>query len=340
MSDGRGPHRPLVQADVQAQQLLSTADAVVVSCPRYVIEVRVLDETGAPLPAVPVAVLDEGGRAVRSKTDSAGLARFRGLVDKPYTYSLYSLAAESWEQIEAMALAPGTASADEPPWSIGGSGGAPADHTVGQDECVTRLADRFGFTPSALWNANADLASERASMNILAPGDRLTIPTRTPRAEPAAVAHRYTAKRLGAMTWLRIRFLDVNGDPRGDVPYLLSLERQCGRPVADIADRTTIEGFVMQRIPADASTARVTLDDESGEPEDYLFHLSRLDPVTVPRGVQARLNNLGYGCGAEDGEIGPATRRAIACFQQDQRLTPTGEADAATVASLVALHGS
>jgi hypothetical protein len=339
MSDPVDPHHTLVQADSHASQLPSTSDSVVLPCQRYVIEVRVLDEAGAPLAAIPVAVLDETGRALRSKTDSAGLARFIGLVDKPYTYSLYSLAADSWEQVEVSPLEPGTAFSDEPAWSVDGAAGPPAIHTVRQDECVTKLADRFGFTPSTIWNANADLASARASMNILAPDDRLTIPMRTPRVEPALVAHRYTVKRLEAMTWLRIRFLDVNGNARSEVPYLLSIERQCERPFADIAERTTSEGFVIQRIPADTSTARITLDGDE-EQEIYLVHLSRLDPASVPRGIQARLNNLGYGCGEEDGEFGPATRRAIRYFQQDQLLTPSGEADAATVAFLVRLHGS
>jgi hypothetical protein len=352
MKGAPSSHAALASAEARAEQLPSTPAAVVLPCqPRYSLEVRVLDEAHAPLAAIPVALLDEGGRVIRSKSDSAGFVRFRGLVDQSYQYTLPSLAGESWTQMEVSPLEDPVSSGDAP-WTGGGAAAAAEDtYTVQQDECVTKLADRFGLTPSVLWAANDSLARERTSMNILAPDDALVIPQRTPKLQSASVKWRYTVVRLEAMTRLRIRFLDQDGEPRPELPYLLSVERRYDRPVADIADKTTKDGFVIQRIPADTTIARITLDtsDEEWETrllraehdrEEYVFHVSRLDPIDVPRGVQARLNNLGYRCGDEDGEVGPDTRRAIAYFQREQRLTATGELDAETAALLVQLHRS
>lgn len=40
--------------------------------------------------------------------------------------------------------------------------------------------------------------------------------------------------------------------------------------------------------------------------------------------IQLLLNTLGYYPGKADGSVGPATREAIAKFQRDQKLMPTG----------------
>ncbi|MGO4781865.1 peptidoglycan-binding protein, partial [Lysobacter sp. 2RAB21] len=55
-------------------------------------------------------------------------------------------------------------------------------------------------------------------------------------------------------------------------------------------------------------------------------------------GLQHRLNNLGFDCGGEDGDIGDATRDALLRFQRAQGLAESGEADEDTRARLDALH--
>lgn len=52
-----------------------------------------------------------------------------------------------------------------------------------------------------------------------------------------------------------------------------------------------------------------------------------VDSDTV-RWIQARLNELGYDAGPVDGKPGPATRRAIEAYQQDQGLERDGRATA------------
>ena len=54
----------------------------------------------------------------------------------------------------------------------------------------------------------------------------------------------------------------------------------------------------------------------------------------VVRRAQARLNALGYGAGAADGIYGELARRAVAWFQQENRLEPNGVLGEATRAAL------
>ncbi len=49
------------------------------------------------------------------------------------------------------------------------------------------------------------------------------------------------------------------------------------------------------------------------------------------REAQQRLNELGYGVGAPDGNAGPRTTSALRNFQRDNGLTPTGRLDAPTM---------
>jgi localization factor PodJL len=54
------------------------------------------------------------------------------------------------------------------------------------------------------------------------------------------------------------------------------------------------------------------------------------------RNVQALLNKAGYDAGMADGLIGNKTRQAIAAFQEDHGLQPTGRIDEGMVRALLA----
>ena len=65
-----------------------------------------------------------------------------------------------------------------------------------------------------------------------------------------------------------------------------------------------------------------------------------LPPVEHLRGVQARLNNLGYGAGPVDGIYGPKSKRAVTSFQKDYSLKVDGIPGPKTQGGLVDAHGS
>jgi hypothetical protein len=65
-----------------------------------------------------------------------------------------------------------------------------------------------------------------------------------------------------------------------------------------------------------------------------IYTYGNLLPDQVIINVQRALQQLGYDTGGLTGSIGPATRAAIAAYQQDVGLYATGGIDAPTVASL------
>ncbi len=111
-------------------------------------------------------------------------------------------------------------------------------------------------------------------------------------------------------------------------------------------DGTELEGRLEEGgrlhalVPPAATSARVLVGDaaDPADVDEYDVELGALAPAREPRGLQQRLNNLGYGCGLEDGELGPVTRAALARFQRKLGLDPTGEPDDATLARLVEAH--
>jgi hypothetical protein len=64
-----------------------------------------------------------------------------------------------------------------------------------------------------------------------------------------------------------------------------------------------------------------------------------MDPLEEITGVCKRLRNLGFDCPTEETALTPQIREALAKFQRQEKLQPTGEADEKTRARLKELHG-
>lgn len=205
---------------------------------------------------------------------------------------------------------------------------------MGPGECVASIAFQYGFYPDTIWNReeNAPLRQTRENPNVLLAGDLLFIPEKTRGSVTVATGARHVFRRRGVPEIYRTRFLTWDGKPRAGLAYTFLVggaERQ-GTLDAD--------GAMQEWIPPAADRAVILLAD--GETvERYEVLLGHLDPLTELRGVQARLNSLGYTCGAPDGTLTAATTAALRAFQRDQSLEVTGEADAATVAKLRDAYG-
>ena len=77
--------------------------------------------------------------------------------------------------------------------------------------------------------------------------------------------------------------------------------------------------------------------DPAYEYYDYdgpIYTYGNLLPDQVIVNVQRALQQLGYYAGGLTGSLGPASRQALANYQQDAGLDPTGAIDAATVEAL------
>jgi N-acetylmuramoyl-L-alanine amidase len=67
--------------------------------------------------------------------------------------------------------------------------------------------------------------------------------------------------------------------------------------------------------------------------------LGALSPVASAKGVQQRLQNLGFDCGPIDGIVGPRTRAAVRNFQAKFGLPPDGILGPQTRTLLKEKHG-
>jgi hypothetical protein len=303
------------------------------------VEVLVVGDDSLPIEGVAVA-LRSGTKGLRGKTLTTGICRFGGVAAGAYEISLYMTDAGAWEVESSEALEPRGGEPEAAWQDPHGIEPAPeTTHTVVGGECVAQLAYRFGLPIDTIrdLSANAGVKTSRGSMHVLAPGDPLTIPAIALQWAAAESGNRYRIHRKGVPEVLRVRLLDEDEQPRPGVPYLAHVETDDERVLEDQEGTTDDEGFVAVAIPPNAIRAEVSIGS-GGDVQRYELRLGELDPVETLRGVQQRLNNLGYPCGAEDGTLSEATAAALEAFQADYGLVVSGLGDEPTQQLLASLH--
>lgn len=330
-------HARLAAAEQVASQ--SPADAapgnLTVPCPlreAHTIEVRVIGSDDAPLENVTLVLEKSESEVLIAKTDADGLACFRGLAMGKYQLHPRELDHEAWELKSSEKLPPERDRCDTNATWQAPSGPATREaitHVVQAGECISTLAYRHGHLPETLWNTeeNAALKELRGDKNILNPGDSVVIPAPRRGTEGVDAGNAYLLRGKGFTETLRVRFLDAEGKPRVNLTYVVSLESDVG--TEERAGATNSEGFLVEPASAAVHTLKVTFGS-GAERETYAFQVARLAPLDTLAGAQARLCHLGYGCGEEDGVLGPWTRRALRDFQRDHDLPVTCELDDAT----------
>jgi len=215
------------------------------------------------------------------------------------------------------------------PGATGTAGSGP--RIAEQGECLESIAAGTGFFWKTLWEApeNKELRDKRQEPTALLPGDGVFIPELRIKHEsrPTEKRHRFTRKGIPAR--LRVVLRDADGNPRAGVDY---------RVVIDGVEQTGAtdgDGVVDVPLPPHAQEGVLHV----GEGEEYQLSLRQLDPATEPTGLQARLRNLGYYFGPIDGILGSLSRTALAAFQRDHGLNPTGKIDAESIDKLKEVHG-
>lgn len=214
----------------------------------------------------------------------------------------------------------------------------PITHTVEEGDCVSSLASDFGLLRETIWNhpQNQALKNLRKDPNILLPGDLVFIPDVSPKelSVPSDEAHVFKTKCQREI--LRIVIEDEEGNPRAGAKYSLEF--------GNVVKKGTLgsDGLMSITISAKAKEASLTVGDAKDEHgiQEYRLFLGHLDPISDLRGVQQRLNNLGFDCGPVDGMMGPLTQAALARFQDYMNIEPTGELDDQTRSALQADHKS
>ncbi|MBL4684770.1 MAG: peptidoglycan-binding protein [Nannocystaceae bacterium] len=123
------------------------------------------------------------------------------------------------------------------------------------------------------------------------------------------------------------------GIPRGHDPVTWRLDG--GQSTEGHLDA---RGWLRVSAPMQALRLVVVLFPDTDFSEAHTFVLAHLDPSVQARGLQQRLNNIGFCCGAEDGDAAEHTAAALKAFQTAHGLPPTGEPDAVTLALLGRCH--
>lgn len=94
-----------------------------------------------------------------------------------------------------------------------------------------------------------------------------------------------------------------------------------------VSGNTSGDGMIEAEIPADVQEAKLLVwlrDDDEKASYSTTIQFEQLEPENDPKGIQKRLQGLGFYNGPVDGELGPMTRNAIKNFQKKNNLPTTG----------------
>jgi hypothetical protein len=236
------------------------------------------------------------------------------------------------------------------------------DYIVKQGDCMSSVAYEHGFYWKTLWNAgeNESLKSKRKDPNALLAGDVIHIRDLVQKKEPGATAKRHKFRLKGVPTRLRLRLLrppydspppaekrlvsmgayhigasrpaKVSRDPEALAPYYLEIDGKV------LTGRTNGDGRINVPILPNAKTARLIVHRGTPQERIYQLRLGGPDPSDTITGVRKRLCNLGYLC-SPTGRADAQMRAALAAFQKDEGMHPTGEPNGPTQQRLRSRHG-
>jgi hypothetical protein len=219
----------------------------------------------------------------------------------------------------------------------------PATHVVKPGEWLGSIAVLYGFgDPDKIWQHanNSSLRERRADPRQLVAGDSLFIPAPEPAELRCATGRRHRLQANVPAADVNVELLDAQRRPIEDQRFSLTFGG------IDGAERTllgtTSGGTVEASLPASCASAILELHEMGARYELLLGHLDPVDDEDVVTGAQARLNNLGFGSGAVDGDAGPTTTEAVRAFQSKVmgRKNADGALDAETRQRLADEHGS
>lgn len=206
-------------------------------------------------------------------------------------------------------------------------------HRVEQGETIAHIAYAHAVTMQAILDApeNRELLSRR-NMNILFEGDEVFVPDEPAKQIGVQTGRSHLFVYQPRLIPVRVQFL------RGGVARAHeAIDWQVAGGEL-VEDRLDAQGWLRAAVPLDASELEVVLHPGTDYEERKTLRLAHLDPTDEVRGIQQRLNNLGFGCGAEDGDAADKTRAALVAYQRAHGLDASGEIDESTRAHLGGKH--
>jgi N-acetylmuramoyl-L-alanine amidase len=194
------------------------------------------------------------------------------------------------------------------------------DYQIQPGDCISSIAERFGFVWQTLWNANPELKKLRKNPNVLLPGDTVKIPDKVIKQEACNTdqSHKFVKKGTPAKFVLILERFNI---PLANRRYILEIDGKLYDGKTDAIGRLEVS------IDPAARTGQLRMPDDGLE---CALELGNLDPVEEMIGVQQRLQNLGFYSGPLDGAMNEEMADALIAFQSSVNLEPTGELDDST----------
>jgi hypothetical protein len=137
-------------------------------------------------------------------------------------------------------------------------------------------------------------------------------------------------EKLVELSSLILRIRDAEEQPIANAAYRLIVGD------AEFTGVTTETGGIVHRVPKDSTTGELILAQGT-----ILLTIQDVAPLTADKGIQTRLDNLGFVAGPPtDGQIDDPLRLALLQFQNRNGLETTGKIDQNTRQKLEEQHGS
>ena len=209
------------------------------------------------------------------------------------------------------------------------SSGEPKPHIVKQGEYLAKLAFVHGFDADKVWNdgKNAELKEKRPDPNVLAPGDVIHFPDAKKEGEPISKGTTNSYSVNVPKVKVELLFRDGDQPLAGEECAVEGL----GAPGPDLPTSTDGGGKLALEVPVTTRELFVRFPQREGMM--LHFFVGDVDPVEEEAGVTTRLLNLGYlppYFDDDPDQQAECVKKAVAAFQAENGLDPTGELDEAT----------
>ena len=224
-------------------------------------------------------------------------------------------------------------------------------YKVKQGDTISAIAKKNKVPAKKILDKNAKTLEARESGDILLTGDELDIPAPEEKDESLkleATNRFYIDQEHGE---IKICFQKYN-KPRKNLKYTPFFENS---GISNKSFSLDGNGIALHEIDHDEKIGKIDLkpEEDSGYSEEkYTLKIGELDPIDTLSGIQARLKNLGYyfekaqsfpKSSAEkpykEEEMDLETKNALAIFQIENELEPTGIFDDKTKEKLKVMHG-
>ncbi|MBC7897292.1 MAG: hypothetical protein H7066_17880 [Cytophagaceae bacterium] len=204
------------------------------------------------------------------------------------------------------------------------------DHVVARGEYLALIANRNGFRDyRSIWNdpANAELRKLRTNPQSLAPGDVVRIPVIDPGTFARATNQTHLITAGGGPMRIELRLDDQSHAPFATRNGQLTVTLRPNSGTAGVAGPVPRQTGSAGELAANSTSEfvdgefKITPLDPANASSGatFRFLVGELEPVDTPRGMRARLSNLGYFAGASDKDA-DQLEWAMEEFQADEKI--------------------